>query len=129
MKKLLTISLILFIFIMFSGCGTSYVMAASSTEENSSFNHYKFGAFKGIYTFKKSISEDSTIRIVTYTEIEDDVLYIRIKNGDEVVQELEVTRQTNNTYYIDLEKGNYKFELNSANVFKGELLFDWENKK
>ena len=129
MKKLLTISLILFIFIMFSGCGTSYVMAASSTEENSSFNHYKFGAFKGIYTFKKSISEDSTIRIVTYTEIEDDVLYIRIKNGDEVVQELEVTRQTNNTYYIDLEKGNYKFELTSANVFKGELLFDWENKK
>ena len=129
MKKLLTISLILFIFIMFSGCGTSYVMAASSTEENSSFNHYKFGAFKGIYTFKKSISEDSTIRIVTYTEIEDDVLYIRIKNGDEVVQELEVTRQTNNTYYIDLTKGNYKFELTSANVFKGELLFDWENKK
>ena len=129
MKKLLTISLILFIFIMFSGCGTSYVMAASSTEENSSFNHYKFGAFKGTYTFKKSISEDSTIRIVTYTEIEDDVLYIRIKNGDEVVQELEVTRQTNNTYYIDLEKGNYKFELTSANVFKGELLFDWENKK
>ena len=129
MKKLLTISLILFIFIMFSGCGTSYVMAASSTEENSSFNHYKFGAFKGTYTFKKSILEDSTIRIVTYTEIEDDVLYIRIKNGDEVVQELEVTKATNNTYYIDLEKGNYKFELNSANVFKGELLFDWENKK
>ena len=129
MKKLLTISLILFIFIMFSGCGTSYVMAASSTEENSSFNHYKFGAFKGTYTFKKSILEDSTIRIVTYTEIEDEVLYIRIKNGDEVVQELEVTRQTNNTYYIDLTKGNYKFELTSANVFKGELLFDWENKK
>lgn len=129
MKKLLTISLILFIFIMFSGCGTSYVMAASSTEENSSFNHYKFGAFKGTYTFKKSISEDSTIRIVTYTEIEDDVLYIRIKNGDEVVQELEVTKSTNNTYYIDLTKGNYKFELTSANVFKGELLFDWENKK
>ena len=36
---------------------------------------------------------------------------------------------TNNTYYIDLTKGNYKFELTSANVFKGELLFDWENKK
>ena len=129
MKKLLTISLILFIFMIFSGCGTSYAMAASSTEENSSFNHYKFGAFKGTYTFKKTMSEDTTIRIVTYTEIEDEVLYIRIKKGDELVQTIEVTKEKNNTYYIDLEKGSYKFELNSAKVFKGELLFDWENKK
>ena len=129
MKKLLTISLILFIFMIFSGCGTSYAMAASSTEENSSFNHYKFGAFKGTYTFKKAMSEDTTIRIVTYTEIEDEVLYIRIKKGDEVVKELEVIKSTNDTYYIDLVKGNYTFELDSAKVFKGELLFDWENKK
>ena len=128
MKKLLTISLILFIFIMFSGC-TSYVMSASSIEENASFNHYKFGALKGTYTFRKSISQDSTIRIVTYTEIEDEVLYIRIKKGDEVVKELEVIKSTNDTYYIDLVKGNYTFELDSAKVFKGELLFDWENKK
>ena len=33
MKKLLTISLILFVFIMFSGCMPSYVMGASSTED------------------------------------------------------------------------------------------------
>lgn len=128
MKKLLKVSLILFIFIIFSGCA-SYVMSASSTEENTRFNHYNFGAFKGTYTFRKSISQDSTIRIVTYTEIEDEVLYIRIKNGSEVVKELEVIKATNDTYYVDLEKGNYTFELSSDKVFKGELLFDWENKK
>ena len=129
MKKLLTISLILFVFIVFSGCMPSYVMGASSTEENKSFNHYNFGAFKGTYTFKKSFSEDTRVRIVTYTETEDDVLYIRITKDNDVLHTIEVTKFTNNTYYFDLEKGNYKFEIESANVFKGELLFDWKNEE
>lgn len=129
MKKLLTISLILFVFIMLSGCMPTYVMGASSTEENKSFNHYNFGAFKGTYTFKKSFSEDTTIRIVTYTETIDDVLYIRINKDGVVLYSIDVTKSTNDTYYFDLEKGNYKFEIESANVFKGELLFDWKIEK
>ena len=128
MKKILTINLLLFILLVFSGCGTSYVMAASSTEENSIHNHYKFGAFKGVYTFRKSFSEDTTVRIVTYIEIED-VLYIKIKSGEDLLQTIEVTKDTNDTYYIDLERGNYEFSLSSENVFKGELLFDWKYEK
>ncbi|MBO7085506.1 MAG: hypothetical protein J6W25_00155 [Bacilli bacterium] len=128
MKKKLTISLLLFILLVFSACGTSYVMAASSTEENAVHNHYKFGAFKGVYTFKKTLSEDTTVRIVTYTEIED-VLYIKIKASGEVIHTMEVTKDTNDTYYIDLERGNYEFSLSSENVFKGELLFEWKYEK
>ena len=128
MKKILTISLLLLVLLVCNGCGTSYVMAASSTEENAVHNHYNLGAFKGVYTFKKSFSEDTKVRIVTYTEIED-VLYIKIKSGEDLLQTIEVTKDTNDTYYITLEKGNYVFLLCSENVFKGELLFDWKYEK
>lgn len=125
MKKILLISLLLSLFILVIGCGSTYVMSGAVTYETSTKNYYKFAAFKGTYNFNKKIDEDCTIRIVTYTENET-VMKLYIKQDGEIVKEMDVTKDTNGTYYIDLKKGEYVFSYKSDTTFKAELTFEWE---
>ena len=129
MKKILGFSLFILILLFLPSCqGTKYLMSGAVIEANASFNHYKFAAFKGEYTFKKIFEEDTQIRIVIYTELEDSMI-IKIEKDGEVVKELEVSHDNNGTYYVDLEKGNYKFYLVSDIVYSAELLFNWKYEK
>ena len=125
MKKILGISLFLFLVIFACGCGTGYVMSGAVTNETNAKNYYQFAAFKGTYTFDKSFSEDTKVRIVTYTEKEE-VMKIYIKQNGEVVKELDVSKDNNGTYYVDLVKGDYEFSFSSSVTYKAELTFDWK---
>ena len=51
---------------------------------------------------------------------------IYIKQNGEVVKELDVSKDNNGTYYVDLVKGDYEFSFSSSVTYKAELTFDWK---
>lgn len=127
MKKQIIIILILAILIICVGCTrTKYLFGPnSSIEENNTFNHYNYSAFRGEYTFSKEFDDASILRLVTYTNEDGGSLTIKICKDDIVKYEINVDETTNNTYYYELEAGNYLFNIIISTSHSGELLFTW----